>query len=201
VWCRPRSKGNTLTLCQTSRYTFARRDFNLIGSQWWSSSYKRLCRWKGESPPNSAIWWQNSFTTLSPFVLELGWCSTASWLRAGWIWFPANARASLLLRTFTSALGTIQPPIQWGSRAPTTRKYRSRGAKMNFHLNLLLRLIKNELIYTYHGRPLKKLLDTWDRNGSTSGPHHDRHMMMIIIMIMKLYFMESTGTNLPPFLF
>jgi hypothetical protein len=22
----------------------------------------------------------------------------------------------------------------------------------------------------YHGRPLKRLLDTWDRNGSTSGP-------------------------------
>jgi len=31
-----------------------------------------------------------------------------------------------------------------------------------------------------HGRPLKRLLDTWDRNGSTSGPtpwqiYDDRH--------------------------
>jgi len=27
-----------------------------------------------------------------------------------------------------------------------------------------------KLYYRNHGRPLKRLLDTWDRNGSTSGP-------------------------------
>ena len=34
-----------------------------------------------------------------------------------------------------------------------------------------------------HGRPLKRLLDTWDRNGSTSGPS-PWHMMIMMIMMM-----------------
>ena len=33
-----------------------------------------------------------------------------------------------------------------------------------------------------HGRPLKRLPDTWDRNGSTSGPS-PWHMMMMMIYI------------------
>jgi hypothetical protein len=35
-----------------------------------------------------------------------------------------------------------------------------------------------------HGRPLKRPLDTWDRNGSTSGQLHDRYMMMMMMMMM-----------------
>ena len=32
-----------------------------------------------------------------------------------------------------------------------------------------------------HGRPLKRLLDTWDRNGSTSGPTLWQNMMMMMM--------------------
>ena len=35
-----------------------------------------------------------------------------------------------------------------------------------------------------HGRPLKRLLDTWDRNGSTSGPTPWHMMMMMTILKM-----------------
>ena len=33
-----------------------------------------------------------------------------------------------------------------------------------------------------HGRPLKRLLDTWDRKGSTSGQLHDRYTMVMITL-------------------
>jgi len=38
-----------------------------------------------------------------------------------------------------------------------------------------------------HGRPVKRLLDTWDRKGSTSGPQlHDRYRMMMMMMMMMM---------------
>jgi hypothetical protein len=46
-----------------------------------------------------------------------------------------------------------------------------------------------------HGRPLKRLLDTWDRNGSTSGPT-PWHMMMINDTT-KLLLKTTTVTNRP----
>jgi hypothetical protein len=33
-----------------------------------------------------------------------------------------------------------------------------------------------------HGRPLKILLDTWDRTGQQVAQLHDRYMMMIIYL-------------------
>ena len=43
-----------------------------------------------------------------------------------------------------------------------------------------------------HGRPLKRLLDTWDRNGSTTAQLHDRYMMMIFNNE-KLHVSASSG--------
>jgi hypothetical protein len=39
--------------------------------------------------------------------------------------------------------------------------------KFYVNVKLVVRILTNS---AYHGRPLKRLLDTWDRNGSTSGP-------------------------------
>jgi len=36
------------------------------------------------------------------------------------------------------------------------------------------------------GRPLKRLLDTSDRNGLTGGQLHDRYMMMMMMMMMMI---------------
>jgi hypothetical protein len=33
---------------------------------------------------------------------------------------------------------------------------------------------------------LKRILDTWDRNGSTSDQHHDRYMMKMMMTCTKL---------------
>jgi hypothetical protein len=37
-----------------------------------------------------------------------------------------------------------------------------------------------------HGRPLRRLLDTWDRNGSQVAQLHDRYRMMMMMMMMML---------------
>jgi len=42
-----------------------------------------------------------------------------------------------------------------------------------------------------HGRPLKGLLDTWDRNRSTSGPTPCRYMMMMMM------WRSSVGIHIP----
>jgi hypothetical protein len=45
------------------------------------------------------------------------------------------------------------------------------------------------------GRTLKRLLDTWDRNGSTSGLTHERHMMMMMIISSSSWVKESSLKN------
>ena len=47
----------------------------------------------------------------------------------------------------------------------------------------------------YHGRLLKKFLDTWDRNGSTGGPTHDRYTMMMMMMMMIIIIIIITTTH------
>jgi hypothetical protein len=57
------------------------------------------------------------------------------------------------------------------------------------HVNRMLRNRWPRLMKQYcrtdrrnHDRPLKRLLDAWDGNGSTSGQLHDRYMMMMMMM-------------------
>jgi len=60
---------------------------------------------------------------------------------------------------------------------------------------------RNKLQYSptgwSHGRPLKRLLDTWDRNGSTSGQLLDRYMMIkMMMMMMKTWNEDSAVWNM-----
>ena len=51
-----------------------------------------------------------------------------------------------------------------------------------------------------HGRPLKRLLDTWDRTGQQVAQLHERYIIIIIIIIMMLmmiYFYVFQVTSFP----
>jgi hypothetical protein len=51
-----------------------------------------------------------------------------------------------------------------------------------------------------HGRPLKRLLDTWDRNGSTSGPtawEIDYYYYYLLTYLLQLSFNSVTVVLTP----
>jgi len=63
--------------------------------------------------------------------------------------------------------------------------------------NRLLRILKNyrPTGRRNQGRPLKRLLDMWDWNRSTSGPTLSYMMMMMMMMIMMMMTMTTTTTG------
>jgi len=50
-----------------------------------------------------------------------------------------------------------------------------------------------------HGRPLKRLLDTWDRNGSTSGPtpwyNNNNNVLLLLLLLLLLCLLSQAYSS------